>query len=1175
MATAIPTDYVMTVYKTEKAARAGLIDSGVSGEKALRVEAATATITITDFTELNSTDSVALVASDGNSYTFQNGSQSSVNGTWESTTSNDATATNLMNVINTSSGPAGTRFTATVDGAVVTVTQAVGGSSGNTTITLTDTNTAGMTKTDFTGGNGIVSHGNQNAGYDFWTHTKYWYRIESNEPVTEFYIDWDDGEDNNPQGKANYTTIKLDTPSYVGIASHIYTGNSTTNGAYFPKIRVKSVEGYWSKFYHNTDAQVQAEIGEIEVLQGHDTLLAGRNDTYVIEADSTTERIPALYPSIKPPVAILKSDKKRIYAGINNRWFLTGNGTDSGNDGNTCTLVASPDGAQADRDDVEVRVTYMTAGADDSLSAGRGDIKVTDMKINGAAQITYVTKVLKMELLNHLEDSVSHEDSGFTNTKLYPGEKMVLVYGAHSTSTRQTIGEVSLGNPIITLDDPRHTITYDLTESFARTPEQSISNYYLDDGHAHANAGYDAGELYQQTGSGTTDAVSDYLLDTNGILELSTGVTKRAYNFDINNNWVDSDYRWLSKQILARGQIKISTPLADTTRNVLQLYSPLEHWLNEGHTTNYSDTVDSSVANKNWSSDLTSSGLIAFKSTHDGSKKWIDLETDNRKAGNHTNYILQSGTEDNHKAFGDASSTSLTDTDNKAMLVCARDKKWTKLFFNTGARNGDGVRGKADKVLPGNLTTNTGGFTGKGHMYTQVQGFYTGYENDKNTALAWKPLKMLNTTKHPDYDNTTWYTDGYFEWEEPTDWASVDPDDIPDKFYPRGDYFTAGDASQTDDDNTSWAFSSHNQAGSAMTDILAATEITVLTVASGNNKVKLNGGWIALNRAATSTWDIFWWNTGVDPAPSAAEVASGTPGITDPASVNILAVDVTGGGQTTDADFATALQALLASSSGIAQYYTASVGYGGTAAVVTISHASPGKATDAPADAGMYPNGGGITHTVNVTTQGQTAHNGGDYFETGDLWNATNKKYGLMFLIRTDAGASANSTDYEYTTIEHIWPCSNSHSQIVELVDPMCVSLNSYAITQSISYVHKGKYQKVEDRLGKTDIRKIGAMSGSIKFGGIDLNDTARAKFYEFQSKATPVYLDVTHTNGDKSRFFGVITGMSQDHPTGNVTPKFGLDMEVSHMLSMNSSGAILSDGYISLGGNIDEPKYI
>ena len=31
---------------------------------------------------------------------------------------------------------------------------------------------------------------------------KYWYRIEFNEPVAGFYIDWDDGEDNSPE-KAN------------------------------------------------------------------------------------------------------------------------------------------------------------------------------------------------------------------------------------------------------------------------------------------------------------------------------------------------------------------------------------------------------------------------------------------------------------------------------------------------------------------------------------------------------------------------------------------------------------------------------------------------------------------------------------------------------------------------------------------------------------------------------------------------------------------------------------------------------------------------------------------------------------------------------------------------------------------------------------------------------------
>ena len=95
-----------------------------------------------------------MVATDGTNYDFTNGDQSSVNGTWESTTSNITTAENLMNVINTSSGPSGTRFTATraASTAIVTVTQATAGSSGNTTVTLTDSGTAGMTKTNFTGG---------------------------------------------------------------------------------------------------------------------------------------------------------------------------------------------------------------------------------------------------------------------------------------------------------------------------------------------------------------------------------------------------------------------------------------------------------------------------------------------------------------------------------------------------------------------------------------------------------------------------------------------------------------------------------------------------------------------------------------------------------------------------------------------------------------------------------------------------------------------------------------------------------------------------------------------------------------------------------------------------------------------------------------------------------------
>ena len=116
-------------------------------------ESATAQVTITDYTELNPGDKVNLIATDSNNYDFVQGSQSSVNGTFEATTSNNVTATGLMNCINTSSGPSGTRFSATVDGAVVTISQNVTGHAGNTVVTLTDSGTAGMSLTSsFTGG---------------------------------------------------------------------------------------------------------------------------------------------------------------------------------------------------------------------------------------------------------------------------------------------------------------------------------------------------------------------------------------------------------------------------------------------------------------------------------------------------------------------------------------------------------------------------------------------------------------------------------------------------------------------------------------------------------------------------------------------------------------------------------------------------------------------------------------------------------------------------------------------------------------------------------------------------------------------------------------------------------------------------------------------------------------
>ena len=43
-----------------------------------------------------------------------------------------------------------------------------------------------------------ITNKKQAAGYNFFTHEKYYFRIEANTEVSEFYIDWDDGEDNDP-----------------------------------------------------------------------------------------------------------------------------------------------------------------------------------------------------------------------------------------------------------------------------------------------------------------------------------------------------------------------------------------------------------------------------------------------------------------------------------------------------------------------------------------------------------------------------------------------------------------------------------------------------------------------------------------------------------------------------------------------------------------------------------------------------------------------------------------------------------------------------------------------------------------------------------------------------------------------------------------------------------------
>ena len=87
---------------------------------------------------------------------------------------------------------------------------------------------------------------------------------------------------------------------------------------------------------------------------------------------------------------------------------------------------------------------------------------------------------------------------------------------------------------------------------------------------------------------------------------------------------------------------------------------------------------------------------------------------------------------------------------------------------------------------------------------------------------------------------------------------------------------------------------------------------------------------------------------------------------------------------------------------------------------------------------------------------------------------------------------------------------------------------------------------------------------------------TTRVKFNEFQRDGVPVYYDITHKDNSITRLFGVMTEMSEDHPTAAVIPKFSCSLQITHILEIDSSGNIVGKGYKPLGGDaIDVEQYL
>ena len=194
-----------------------------------------------------------------------------------------------------------------------------------------------------------------------------------------------------------------------------------------------------------------------------------------------------------------------------------------------------------------------------------------------------------------------------------------------------------------------------------------------------------------------------------------------------------------------------------------------------------------------------------------------------------------------------------------------------------------------------------------------------------------------------------------------------------------------------------------------------------------------------------------------------------------------------------------------------------------------------------------------------------------------DVWD--HSSYALILVVTDIQSGAGEERIRGVFNIMHAYPYNNSHSQLIEIMDPTHVSLNTYGIAQSVAFVKRGVYQEIKDRSGISQMRRIGAQAGQIKLGSIDLKNDAkstRVKFDEFVKDAVPVYYDVTHKDDSITRLFGVMTDMSEDHPTAAIIPKFACNMKVTHIVELDSSGNIQGNGYKPLGGDtIDVEQYL
>ena len=595
--------------------------------------------------------------------------------------------------------------------------------------------------------------------YHYFIFEEYYYRIESNGLATEFQIDWDDGEDNSPE-KANISIIKLANPNSFAVTSHIYT----THGAHYPLIRAKNPEGFYSKWY--TPASASNDFSVIDPSHRVDANLydAGNNNFSIVTMEKSGKpRIPILCPANKPPICVLKTDRKQVFAGIDNSYL--GIADISGSTDPTVVINSE----NSTRDNVYIRILYLDSGAPTGGTDAGDNARIQEVKKKHGESLNNVRRILRVELIDNRETTSATETS-----KLASGERIHIYFTIGSDTV--SLGYVSLGNPILEDDALGFYATIDATESRTRASNVSLGGASDDGGTTPYTFFFDREKYY----GGTLTYLQEdnhsrypYLTGDNTQGPSAFGVHKVSYTHSPQFNMLDDNNRFLPEGRLIQCQV---TDSSATTR-VADAIAGNDN--DHGDALKYS-WLETYTGKTLWNGDSDDDGTIEVDSSHShilrrptdlrkfnilyrthdgdtGTPTWTDMKTAYNGVGTH----MVEGS--------NMSGTSLTTGNYKTFLILAKDSKFDKLYVRTLL---DGMDSIFDNIS--HQGASDGNFPS-----VEIQLYYPALESgyrygtSSENYVRFKPLKFTDNTSFDGTRGKSLCRSGILSFDAPMDWAKT------------------------------------------------------------------------------------------------------------------------------------------------------------------------------------------------------------------------------------------------------------------------------------------------------------------------------------------------------------------------------------------------------------------